>query len=71
MSVEVLLENPVAENALLRMFDLQGKALKEVRMQKGSTLQHLDISDVPDGLYIIEIHVIGGKKRYGKITVQH
>lgn len=53
------------------MFDLQGKALKEVRMQKGSTLQHLDISDVPDGLYIIEIHVIGGKKRYGKITVQH
>jgi Secretion system C-terminal sorting domain len=69
-SLSVLLEQPLEEDATFRLMGIRGEQLKESRIPKGSTLQHIDLSNLPNGLYILEIQTDSGKIRHSKVAIQ-
>ena len=47
------------QDLCIKLFDIQGKVLRESKINKGQTISYIDIQTVYSGTYIIELSTIG------------
>jgi hypothetical protein len=68
--ISLRLEQPLVEKARLRLFNLQGKLLREEMLSGGIVEQQLDLTLFQAGFYVVEIRTEGGASWHSKIVKQ-
>lgn len=68
--INLQLEQPLREPAYLRVFNLQGKLLRQELLLDDTISQYLDLSLFPAGLYVLEIQTDRGAVWHGKVVKQ-
>lgn len=60
----------IKENIFIKLYSLQGKLLKENTILQGSTISYLDVQDLPNGSYLINVKD-GNSIKSSKIIINH
>lgn len=68
--VHVRAESPLPAEGQVRVFDAQGRLLRQERLPKGTVTYSLDLSLLPPGLYFLEAGAEGAAAWRGKIIKQ-